>query len=259
MSGPTSAYLAGPGPRAFAHRGWHTGDLAGRENSLAAFTRAVEQGFRYLETDVHATADGVLVAFHDHFLDRVTDATGRIAGLTWEQVSSARIGGREPVPRLVELLDAFPQARFNIDAKAHSAVGPLLDVLGTTAAADRICLGSFSDRRLDQLRRSAPAPVVVSLGPRQVLRLVSAAASGRPYTAPERAVAAQVPTHYGRLPVVTGRFVRTAHDAGLEVHVWTVDDPTEMRRLLDLGVDGIMTDRPDLLTQVLRQRGQWTG
>nr|WP_240188425.1 glycerophosphodiester phosphodiesterase [Nakamurella flavida] len=249
--------MDGPGPRAFAHRGWHTGDLAGRENTMAAFSRAVDEGFTFLETDVHATADGVLVAFHDPSLDRVTDTSGRIADLTWEQVAAARVGGRDPIPRLVDLLDAFPDARFTVDAKADPAVDPLLDLLRGTTAADRICVGSFSDRRLERLRRAAPAAVVTSLAPRQVLALVTASVTGRAHRAPDRAVAAQVPMRSGLVPVVTGRFVQTAHAAGLEVHVWTVDDPAQMRRLLDLGVDGIMTDRPDLLRDVLRQRGQW--
>ena len=124
-----TAYLDGSGPRAFAHRGWHIGDLAGCENSMAAFRRAVDEGYRYLETDVHATADGVLIAFHDSHLDRVTDGHGRIADLRWDQVRRARIGGREPIPLMAEVLDALPNTRFNIDPKSDRAVGPLIDLL----------------------------------------------------------------------------------------------------------------------------------
>ena len=135
-------------PRAFAHRGWHTGDLAGRENTLAAFRRAFDEGYRYLETDVHATADGVLIAFHDPFLDRVTDAKGRVATMTWDQVRRAKIRGTDPIPLMSELLEALPDARFNIDAKAAGVLGPLADLIRTAGVADRVCLGSFSDRRL---------------------------------------------------------------------------------------------------------------
>ncbi len=251
-----TGYLAGSGPRAFAHRGWHIGDLAGCENTMAAFRRAVDEGYQYLETDVHVTADGAVVAFHDYHLDRVTDRRGRIAELSWDEVSSARIGGREPVPLLTDVLRAFPETRFNIDPKSHAAVGPLVQVLRDCDALDRVGLGSFSDARLAALRRAVGPEVATSLGPRGVGRLLAAGVVGFPARAAP-AKAAQVPVRFGRLPVVTPRFVRAAHRNGIEVHVWTVNDDAEMRRLLDLGVDGLMTDRPDVLRTVLLDRGQW--
>jgi len=249
------AYLEGHPPRAFAHRGWHTGDLAGRENSLAAFRRAFAEGYRYLETDVHATADGVLVVFHDPQLDRVTDQRGRIATQTWAQVRQATIRGRDPIPLLSELLQELPDARFTIDAKAPGAVGPLIELIRSSGAADRVCLGSFSDRRLAALRAALAPRVATSLGPREIFRLVRASALGRGFAT--TSVAAQVPVSWHRLPIVTPRFLATAHAADLEVHVWTINDEPEMHRLLDLGVDGIMTDRPDLLRDVLVRRGAW--
>lgn len=251
-----TGYLAGSGPRAFAHRGWHIDDLAGCENTLAAFQRAVDEGYRYLETDVHATADGALVAFHDFRLDRVTDSRGRIRDLTWDQVRTARIGGREPIPLMSEVLETFPDARINIDPKSDRAVEPLIDLLRSSGAADRVGLGSFSDRRLATLRGALGPSVATSLGPQGVGRLAGAARLGR-VPSPVQAVAAQVPVRFGVLPVVTVGFLRAAHQAGMEVHVWTVDRAAEMHRLLDLGVDGIMTDRPDILRQVLLDRGQW--
>src|ERR1700712_799722 len=169
-----TAYLAGSGPRAFAHRGWHVGDLAGCENSMAAFRRAVDEGYQYLETDVHATADGVLVAFHDNRLDRVTDRRGRISQLTWDEVRVARISGREPIPLMSEVLDALPDTRFNIDPKSDAAVGPLIDLLRTSGAVDRVGLGSFSDHRLEVLRGALGPGVATSLGPRGVGLLVAA-------------------------------------------------------------------------------------
>ncbi len=251
-----TGYLDGDGPRAFAHRGWHTGDLAGCENSMAAFGRAVAEGYRYLETDVHATADGVLIAFHDFRLDRVTDGRGRISALSWDEVRTARIGGREPIPLMAEVLASFPSTRFNIDPKTDAAVGPLVDLLRSSGATDRVGLGSFSDARLTSLRQALGTAVATSLGPRAVTRLSLASRfGGAPPAA--GAVAAQVPVRYGLLPVVTPKFVAAAHRTGLEVHVWTIDDPAEMRRLLELGVDGLMTDRPDLLRQVLDERGEW--
>jgi glycerophosphoryl diester phosphodiesterase len=250
-----TAYLEGDPPRAFAHRGWHIDELAGRENSMAAFRRAYDEGFRYLETDVHATSDGKLVAFHDPSLGRVTDRQGQIAELSWAEVSRARIGGTEPIPLMADLLEEFPDARFNIDAKADPAVGPLADLIRCTGAKDRVCLGSFSDRRLAALRAAVGPRVATSMGPREVFRLARAARLRRRFATP--AVAAQVPVAFSRVKIVTRAFLDTAHRAGVEVHVWTIDDESEMRRLLDLGVDGLMSDRPDRLRLVLTERGAW--
>ncbi|WP_345714197.1 glycerophosphodiester phosphodiesterase family protein, partial [Kineococcus glutinatus] len=133
-----------------AHRGFSRDGL---ENTLVAFGAAVDLGYRYLETDVHATADGQLVAFHDEHLDRVSDARGRIAALPWERVRRARVGGREPVPLLAEVLDAFPGVHVNVDVKDAAAVGPLVEVVRRTAAARRVCVASFAERR----RRAALA------------------------------------------------------------------------------------------------------
>ncbi len=250
-------YLDGPHPRAFAHRGWHTGELAGLENTALAFERALAEGYRYLETDVHLTADGRLVAFHDVRLDRVTDRHGTVGALNWDEVRQARIGGREPIPLLADLLADFPEARINIDAKSDAAVGPLVASIKNAKALDRVCLASFSDRRLRAMRALLGPDVAMSLGPRQVMRLVARTRHLPVWRGFGGAIATQVPANSGLIPVVTAPFVRAAHRYGLEVHVWTINRPAEMDRLLDLGVDGVMTDRPDLLRDVLRARGKW--
>lgn len=187
-------YLDHPGPIAFAHRG---GAADGLENTLRQFRRAVGAGYRYIETDVHATRDGKLVAFHDGTLDRVTDGAGRIADLPWENVRHARVAGEEPVPLFEELLETFPAVRWNVDVKAEPALEPLLELIGRHNAWDRICVGSFSEARVVRAQR------------------------------------------------------------GLQVHVWTVNDADRMHRLLDLGVDGIMTDHIDTLRKVMEDRGVW--
>lgn len=242
-----TTFFDAPPPVAFAHRGG-AGEAA--ENSLAAFRAAVDLGFSYLETDVHLTADGVVLAFHDDRLDRVTDGTGAIAELPWSEVARARIEGREPIPRLEELLEAFPDAHFNIDAKHDAVVEPLARVLEATGAARRVCVASFDDRRVARLRELLPG-VAASLGVRAVARL----RTGTLRAAPGQCV--QVPPRARGVPIVTRRFVDRAHRLGLPVHVWTIDDPQEMADLLDLGVDGIMTDRPAVLREVLEARGLW--
>jgi glycerophosphoryl diester phosphodiesterase len=248
-------YLDGPRPRILAHRGWHTGDLAGLENSTAAFRRAIDEGIHYLETDVHATRDGVLVAFHDSVLDRVSDGTGPIAAQSWAEIRDTRIGGREPIPLMADVLAAFPDAMFNIDPKSDNAVGPLIDMITEIRAQDRVCLGSFSGRRLAVLRQALGPTVATSLAPREVWPLLR---TGRLLSRKDirslGAIAAQVPVRYGRLTIITRRFVARAHSAGLEVHAWTINEPAEMHRLLDLGVDGIISDRPDLALAVVAER-----
>ena len=252
------AFLDHPGPIPFAHRGG-AGEHA--ENTMAAFGAAVAMGYRYLETDVHVTADGVVVAFHDDVLDRVTDSTGRIAVLPWAEVSRARVGpgadgpGDHGIPRLEDVLGAWPDVRVNIDAKHDRSVAPLVEVLRRTQAFDRVCVAAFSDRRLARFRRLTGGQVCTSMGPAEIARVRVASLSGR--AGPVVAPCAQVPVRYGGIRIVDPRFVSAAHRRGVQVHVWTVDEPDEMERLLDLGVDGIMTDRPALLKKVLEQRGQW--
>jgi glycerophosphoryl diester phosphodiesterase len=224
---------------------------------MAAFEHAVRLGYRYIETDVHATLDGELMAFHDHRLDRVTDRVGVIGQLPYSEVAKARVSGGEPIPRLADLLTAWPNLRINIDPKADSAVEPLVRVLREHNAVDRVCVGAFSDARLARLRSELGDGLCTSLGPKGVARLRLASWKARRAT--DLVPAAQVPVRQGPLPIVDRRFVETAHAHGVAVHVWTVDDESEMRRLLDLGVDGIMTDRPTLLKQVLVQRKAWHG
>lgn len=248
-------FLDHPGPIPFAHRGAHH-EPGVTENSVTAFERAVALGYRYVETDVHATADGVLVALHDDHLDRVTDRTGAIAELTWREVREARMANGDRVPLLEDLLGSFPALRVNIDAKHDGAVEPLLRVLERTGAHDRVCLGAFSDARIAALRAATGGRVCTALGPVEVAALLGLADADLP-APPGPAACAQVPVRHGDVTIVDDRFVAAAHARGIAVHVWTIDDPAEMAALLDLGVDGIMTDRPDLLREVLEARGQW--
>ncbi|GAA1523434.1 glycerophosphodiester phosphodiesterase [Actinomadura kijaniata] len=254
-------FLDHPGPIPFAHRGGN-----GRpENSMAAFQRAVDLGYRYLETDAHATADGKVVAFHDRTLDRVTDRTGAIAALPYSEVARARIDGTEPIPLLEDLLGSFPDARVNIDLKDAPVIGPLAEVLHRTKAWHRICVTSFSTRRLAQMRARLPlytdADVCMSLGPRGVAALRARSAGGPAgkliRLAATGIACAQVPHSLGPMPFVSASFIAQAHELGLQVHAWTVNDPLEMERLLDMGIDGIMTDELVTLRHVMAARGQW--
>jgi glycerophosphoryl diester phosphodiesterase len=245
-------FLDHPGLLAFAHRG---GALEAPENTMKAFAYAVGLGYRYLETDAYATRDGVLVSFHDDKLDRVSDAKGSIEELTWAEVSRARIGGSEPVPLMEELFAQFPDTRINIDPKHDAAVAPLIALIKRMGVENRVCIGSFSGKRIRQVQDAFDGRVCTSLGPGGVLKLKSASAGVPLRRWPEGC--AQVPVKGSGVTIVTRRFVKAAEKHGLQVHVWTIDDEAEMRRLIDLGVHGLMTDRPAVLKRVLLEKGLW--
>jgi glycerophosphoryl diester phosphodiesterase len=254
MAGHPYAYLDAATPLAFAHRG---GAAVGDENTPAAFARCVELGYRYVETDVHTTSDGVPVVFHDATLARMTGDGRRVRDVRWADLAALRVAGAAAVPRLADMLDAWPQVRFNIDIKSEPALAPTLEAVRRSGALDRILLASFSDARLARIRRELGPRVATSMGTREVARLWAGARLGRAQRVPEGVVAVQVPPHYHGMRVVTPRFLAHAHRLGLQVHVWTVDDPTQIHGLLDLGVDGIMTDRIEVLREVYSARGLW--
>src|SRR5688500_7564303 len=182
---PTSRwpFLDHPGPLAFAHRG---GAGEWPENTMPAFQGAVDLGYRHLETDVHVTADGALIAFHDDRLDRVTDGVGMISDLPHREVKAALVDGREPIPLMEDLLGAWPDVRINIDPKHDAAVEPLVEVLRRTGAVDRVCSGAFSDARLARMRDLLGPALCTSLGPKEIakMRARSFGIPGRPPPAP---------------------------------------------------------------------------
>jgi glycerophosphoryl diester phosphodiesterase len=246
-------FLDHPRPLAFAHRG---GALEGEENTMAAFCNAVRLGYRYLETDVQASRDGVAVIFHDDTLERVMGVPGRVADLTWADLSRLRTTGGETLPRLDELLATWPEVRVNLDPKSDAAVEPMADIIRRANALPRVCVGSFDVRRTLRLRKILGEELCWSPSHGGVARMWLAG-WGLPLGAPEFP-AIQIPPAFRGLPLATPRLVSAAHAQGGQVHVWTVDDETEMERLLDIGVDGLMTDRPTLLKRVLERRGKWT-
>jgi glycerophosphoryl diester phosphodiesterase len=294
-----TAFLDAPRPLAFAHRG---GAAHAPENSWRAFEHSVSLGYRYLETDLQATADGVLVAFHDKTLTRVCGRDGRVSRLSHAELSAARIDGTEPIPLLEDLLAAWPDARFNLDVKGVPAIAPLPEVLRRTNAWDRVCVVSFSAGRLRATRRALGRPVCMAASPfgtamawfggprgrrdrggpgQQGQGLVTKERGRRP-SGGSRGVAPpdqQGPRQPARprqqwpltdwlsragvrcvqVPVsmATESFIGRAQALGLQVHAWTVNDRPAMEQLLDLGIDGIMTDETLALRDVLAARHQW--
>lgn len=255
-------------PIALAHRG---GAALWPENTLAAFEGAIELGFRYIETDLHLTRDGVIVCFHDETLMRTTDGVGRVRDLTLDELRRLDAGYRFTVdgvafpfrgrgltvPTLEETLALHPELRLNVEMKQREppmeeALWAAIDRLG---ARERLLVAAEHDPLVHRFRAARPGDwMPTSPGVRGVLRFWIGVRTGAHRLERYAFDALQVPVSFGGLTVVDRAFVRAAHAHGVHVHVWTIDDEPEMRRLLDLGVDGLMTDRPDRLAAVFRER-----
>lgn len=223
---------------------------------METFERSLSLGVEYLETDVRITADGVCLAFHDAALTRITGAEEKVINLTLEGVRRLGIGGAS-IPRIEDLLDAFPDARFVIDLKDSRALAPLIGLLRLRGDLDRVALAGARDRWLSAARAMAGGALSTALGWESTTRLVMGARTGILPRGLVRAEFVHVPWRLGRAPVFSERLVSMAHDLGLKVMVWTVDEPGIMHHLLDRGVDGIISNRPDLLRDVLAARDRW--
>lgn len=242
-------------PIALAHRGF---SLDGLENSMKAFQAAVDLGYRYLETDAHGTRDGVAVALHDDTLDRTTDATGEVSNRAWSSVKVARIGGTEPVPALEDVLGTWRDVRVNIDVKGVSAIEPVAKVIERTKSHDRVCVGSFSADRRRQTLKLLSRPVATPAAQREAIGWLLGTWLGADSEVTLGEVdALQIPVRAGRVKILGKRQIEAAHSVGRQVHLWTINSRREMAELLDLGVDGIVSDRADILKELLVERGQW--
>lgn len=249
-------------PRVFAHRGLVPAQLAERgiaENSRAAVQAAVDAGAHYVESDCHVTSDGVVVLFHDTDLSRVTGDPRQLAQVSHRELAQM-MGERGGLLTLEEALDSFPSARFNIDVKAQDAAVPAGQII--SPHSERVLLTSFSDERRQLAlgaaidARKGSLPPATSPGRAVLVRILFAVAS-RSKRAEQRAFAGldalQIPERYNGVRVLSPRLIDAAHRQGVEVHVWTVNDPKRMTELVRAGVDGIISDRADLAMNVLQQ------
>ncbi len=238
------------------------------ENTMTAFSEAVSLGYRHLETDIRVTSDGVLVCFHDSTVDRTTDGTGPVSGFDYEGLMHLDAGFRHrgvdghrfrgegiQVPTLEEAVVGFPDVSFVVDLKTDSLVGPLAALIDRFDLHDRLIVGSFSDARLDEFRAATANRIPTSTGATISRSWLLASRVRRGVEC--EASALQLPRTSRGVRIVDRRLIDAAHSGGLQVHVWTINEPREMEELLDLGVDGLITDRPDLLKDVLIRRGQW--
>jgi glycerophosphoryl diester phosphodiesterase len=251
-------------PVAMAHRGSRT---LWPENTMMAFRGAVELGYRYLETDLHMSSDGRLVTFHDDTLDRNTDATGSVSKRTIAELKEVDAAYRfDPVhhfphrgtgvqiPTLREVVEAFPSCIFTLDMKQPGLEAALANEIVDLGISDQVIVGSFKDRRTRRFRKLVGPGVATSSAMWETARLLLTAKAGYPVNI--KADALQVPVRMKGITVVNQKLVNGAHARGKQVHVWTVNDPDFMTELLDMGVDGIITDRPDLLADLMTERGE---
>jgi len=253
---PRSRFLPGPRPRRIAHRGLATD---GAENTLRAFEDALRAGADMLETDTRATRDGLALAVHDEDLQRLTGDPRRIDELSAHDAGSVRLAGGEPLAMLEDVLGTFRDVPVNIDIKASSAIGPAVAAISRTRSADRVCVAGFDGtvvRRTIATLHAATGVTAVRSPSRGVIgRFLALRAVEAPQPVITRLLAPygalQVPESHRGVPIVTAANVAAAHRAGCEVHVWTVDEPRTMRDLLVKGVDGIITNRVDLLSELL--------
>lgn len=243
------------GVQAFAHRGANNAIIP--ENTLAAFAEAVALGYRLLETDIHASSDGVPFVFHDADLLRLTGDPRRLEDLRAADIASLTIHGHHAIPKLADLLEEFPDTCLNLDAKSEAATAPMGQMIRATNAQDRVCIGSFSDRRIRMVMDAAGQALCHSLGTAHAVQFY---ASARLHL-PQRfsACCVQFPVAHRGVRLITKRTLAHARRIGLKVHVWTINDAPEMHRLLDLGVDGLMADDCALLKSVLTERALWQG
>jgi glycerophosphoryl diester phosphodiesterase len=238
------------------------------ENTDVSFQGAYDLGYRHLETDLHMTADGVLVCFHDDTVDRTTEGTGHVEDLTLAELQRLDAGYRHRtedgfpfrgkgvrVPTLEWLLSNFADASVVLDLKTDSLAEPLATLIDDLDAYERLVVGSFSDARLSEFREITDGRVPVSSGSALSRLWVLSSRVGRGVAGDASAL--QLPTHMRGVRVVDEKLVHAAHEAGLQVHVWTINQRSEMIRLLDMGVDGVLTDRPDILKDLLVERGEW--
>lgn len=251
-------------PIRFAHRGSR---ILWPENTWLAFDNVVEGlGYRYIEIDIQVTQDGVVVVFHDETLERCTNGVGRVSEWRWEDLkhldagynfspddgeSFPHRGTGVAIARLDDTFDRYSDVHFNVDLKAPNSEWSVAEVINRTRREESTLISSFSDKRIAKFRRITKRRVATSAGPRDSIAMYVASRIGR--SAPTGADAYQLPFDTRGVPA-DRRLIDAVHSGGRQIHLWTVNDSEAMARLLDMGADGIVTDRPDLLNEVLDER-----
>ena len=238
-------YLDVPGVAISAHRG---GSIEAPENTIESFKYSIELGSSYIETDVQLSSNGIPYIFHDDDLKRLFGKNIIFNSLHSDEIDELILFDKYKIPTLESTLQKFPDALFQIDVKTDEVVLPTMEVIKKTNSTDKVCIASFSSKRLKQVHKLYPE-ICLSMGPYEVMKLLLASFGLYRRKVPGNCL--QIPIYQYGIKLVTKRFINYIHSIGLKIHVWTINDEDTMQKLIDLGVDGIITDRPKALKELL--------
>ena len=240
-------------PIAIAHRG---GQGKAAENTLEAFSQAISLGYKYIETDIHSTKDEKIVLFHDDMLDRITNGRGLVNNYSFTELEKFKVNGKYKIPSLEEVILSWPDVFLNIDCKADNGVLPLVKILKETPKLlNKICIGSFSGKRLEFIRNSLGSKVCTSCSPSEVIKIKLSSYGVK--QSPVRANCIQIPEYHYGIPVLDKNLIKESHILGLKVHVWTINKRKDIEKMLDYGIDGIISDEIEILKSVFEERKIW--
>jgi len=240
------AYLRYKGLEVLAHRG---GAEESFENTIESFGYSISLGCKFIETDVQVSSDGIPYIFHDNDLNRISNISSNFDSLSSSEIDKLLIFENHKIPRLEDVLNNFPDTSFQIDFKSDEVVAPALEVITKTKSNDRVCIASFNSKRLEKIRNQHPY-LCISMGPNEVFKTLLSSFGLYRNSIPGDCI--QVPIRYYGIRIVTKRFVNFLKSRGLKVMVWTINDVETFKYLIDLKVDGIITDKPKLLYETLK-------
>ena len=238
-------YLDVPGVAISAHRG---GSIEAPENTIESFEYSIELGSSYIETDVQLSSNGIPYIFHDNDLKRLFGKNIIFNSLHSDEIDELILFDKYKIPTLESTLQKFPDTLFQIDVKTDEVVLPTMEVIKKTNSTDKVCIASFSSKRLKQVHNLYPE-ICLSMGPYEVMKLLLASFGLYRKKVPGNCL--QIPIYQYGIKLVTKRFINYIHSIGLKIHVWTINDEDTMHKLIDLGVDGIIKDRPKTLKDLL--------
>ena len=240
-------YLDYDGLKVLAHRG---GAEESYENTTESFEYSQLLGCEFIETDVQVSSDGIPYIFHDDDLKRILNKPVRFDSLSSNEIDDLNIFNSCKIPKLSDTLLRFPNLCFQIDFKTDEVVMPALDVINDMNVFDRVCIASFSSKRLQNVRSLYP-DLCISMGPNEVFKTLLASLNLYKGEIPGDCL--QIPMSYYGIKIVSKRFVDFVHSRGLKIMIWTINDIKTFKYLIDLGVDGIITDKPKLLFQTIEE------
>ena len=235
-----------------AHRG---ASLLANENSIESFRRALDLGYRVLETDVHGSKDGTAYIFHDDTLERLTGESLRISDLKDTDIDSLKVNTSSIIPRLSSIIEEFPEGLFNLDAKTWEATTPIVNTIRKMQFSTKVCIGSFNNARINVIINELGPETCHSMGTSNVIKFFVGAHLGIKQNFTSQCI--QLPIKQFGISLITRKILKYADQLSIRIHFWTINDPTIMKKLIELNVDGIMTDDCILLKDVMQKHNEW--